>query len=220
MIIDEWWVYVGIAVWAVVLDSATLLSASATFRFFLVPAGIAYLLIRSVAALVAGLIMPVMVTENLRLDDFPAIVVFLAPLVTVAALEWLLGRVGSTATNEQTNLVSLLADLRRTTVAEGRRRANEVKQSVDVYTARDLSERFSSQVLRRMLLDLLHTKMPSIAGARTRLGLLTAGMIEDDELALRQELATELVKIDRVFARAILGRRPSQVTARVNGTLE
>ena len=204
MILDEWWVYAGIAAWAVVLDSATLLSASATLRFLLTPTGAVFLLIRAVAALVTGLIMPLLLTEDFKLEEFPAVVVFLAPLITVTALEFLLGAAGASGTSEQTNLVDLLAELRRTTVAEARRKENGAKQVTDLRTARALAAACDAAELNRMLLELLHNKMPTIGDARSRLGQLTIGMSQNDPLALRQELATELVKIDRQFAKTTL----------------
>ncbi len=162
MVLDEWWVYAGIAAWALVLDSAALLSASATFRFLVTPTGVVFLLIRAVAALVAGLIMPVLLTQNLRLNEFPGVVVFLAPLITVTALEFLLGATGAASATEQTNLVSLLADLRRTTVAEARRKSNEAKQVMDLHTGRALAQRCDAQLLRRTLLDLLFAAVASV----------------------------------------------------------
>ncbi|MDP3703973.1 MAG: hypothetical protein Q8R78_06255 [Candidatus Omnitrophota bacterium] len=203
MVLDEWWVYAGIAGWAVVLDSASLLSASSTFRFFTVPSGIAFLLLRVIAALIAGLLMPVVLTDDLQLHELPAIVIFLSPLITVTTLEFLLARAGASPGNEQTDLVGLMVDLRRSTVAESRRKSNGVKQSKDLRTSRALGELCDSNALRRMLLDLLHTKMPTFQDARTRLDELTVGMSAEEE-SLRQELATEIVKIDREYAGATL----------------
>jgi hypothetical protein len=206
VILDQWWVYVGIAAWAVVLDCASLLSASSTFRFLTVPSGLAFLLLRVIAALIAGLLIPVILTEKLKLNEMPAVVVFLSPLITITTLELLLTRVGATSGNEQVDLVGLLVDLRRLTVAESRRKANEAKQAMDIRTSRALGGLYHARQLQRMLLDLLHTKMPTFKDARTRLEELTVDMSQDDD-SLRQELATEIVKIDREYAKTTLSDR-------------
>ena len=203
MIINDWWAYVGIVAWALVLDSAAFYQQGKTWRFIQVPTGLLYLLIRSVACAVVGVLMPVLLTQDFKLDRYPQLVIFLAPLVTLSTLDALLGRAGVSQNKNDTNLGELLAGLRQAAVADAITQSGRAKQATDIEWTQQLSERFDSAQLERLLLDLLHTKMTTLQVARTKMSQLAEGR-STDELGLRHELATDILTIDRDFAKATL----------------
>lgn len=203
--IDDWWLYPTIAAWSVFLDSATLLSTCGTLRFAWCPTGLVFLITRAVVALMAGLLLPVLLTEEFDLTGRPLIVAFVSPMVSISVLEVLLGRLSQSPGDYRTDIPGLLAQLKDKTVEDARRRADEARQSKDVKVAAGLAGSNDAEALRQMLLNLLHMKLPTITDACERLKLLTAGMSDSEEM-LRDELATEIVKIDRRYAVEMLRR--------------
>jgi len=196
---DDWWVYPAIVSWSFFIDATTLFAAANTFRFVFTASGIAYLTLRGAAAIVAAVVLPVVVADQLGLQNNEVLLVFFAPLVSLAILEVALGKIVQPAAPAQ-DFLGLIANLRAKSVQESRRASEDAMYGSALKLIDRLAGRFTSATLLDSLLNLLHTKMASLKEARARMGLLLEGLSEEEE-PKRRQIATEIVKIDRVYGR-------------------
>jgi hypothetical protein len=202
----EWWVYAGIVAWSVALDSAGLLAASNTWRFVLVATGLVFLTMRAIAALAAGLLLPTVLSERLGLGDHPEVLIFIAPIVSLAVIEVFVGRITETGAS-RVDFTSLMGNLRALATADARAMADEARYRGDLRLIALLAQKYPSADLEESLVNLLHTKLPALKDAKERAkALLDAASA--DESARRPEVATEIVKIDRTFATNLAKRKP------------
>lgn len=194
---DDWWIYPAIVGWSLFIDAITLFAAANTFRFAWTASGLAYLVIRASAAVVAAVVLPVVVADELGLQENGVLLVFFSPLVSLAILELALAKIAQPAAPAQ-DFLGLIANLRAKSVADAKRASEDAMYRGALKLISRLAEYFDANVLSDSLLSLLHTKMASLKDAKARMALLLDGVSADEE-PRRRQLATEIVKIDRVF---------------------
>ena len=203
---QEWWVYAGIVAWSVALDAAGLLAASNTWRFVLAATGVVFLTMRSVAAVVAGLLLPTVLSQDLGLSKHPEVLIFVAPLVSLAVIELFVGRISESGAS-RVDFTGLMGNLRALATADARSKEDAARYRADLKLIAMLAQKYASADLEESLVNLLHTKLPALKDAKERAkALLDAASTE--ESARRPEVATEIVKIDRTFATNLAKRRP------------